>query len=94
MSQSLSKMYVHIVYSTKNRTGILIPAIQSDLYAYSGGILNNLECYPMKIGGYLDHIHILCSLSKKIALVSLLQEIKIGTSKYYLPYELFQRKKY
>ena len=82
MSQSLSKMYVHIVYSTKHRSKILIPEIQTDLYAYFGGICNTLESYPIKIGGYFDHIHILCLLSKKIALVSLLQELKTGTSKW------------
>ena len=82
MSQSLAKMYVHIVYSTKHRSKVLIPEIQPDLYAYFGGICNNLESYPIKIGGYLDHVHILCLLSKKIALVSLIQELKTGTSKW------------
>jgi len=82
MSQSLSKMYVHIVFSTKHRSKILIPEIQPNLYAYFGGICNNLECNPIKIGGYLDHVHILCLLSKKIALMSLLQDIKTGTSKW------------
>ena len=82
MSQSLSKMYVHIVYSTKHRSRVLIPEIQPDLCAYSGGIYNNLEYYPIKIGGYLDHIYVLCLLSKKVALVSLLQELKSDTSRW------------
>lgn len=82
MSQSLAKIYVHIVYSTKHRAKVLIPEVQPDLYAYHGGICNNLECYPVEIGGYLDHMHILCLLSKKIALMNLLQELKTGTSKW------------
>lgn len=82
MSESLSKMYIHIVFSTKNHTRVLVPDIQKELYSYFGGICNNLECYPVKIGSYLDHVHILCLLSKKIALISLVKEIKIGTSKW------------
>jgi putative transposase len=41
-----------------------------------------LECYPVKIGGHPDHIHILCLLSKKIALVKFLQELKTNSSKW------------
>jgi putative transposase len=82
MPQSLVKMYMHIVYSTKHRSKILVPEVQYDLNAYTGGVCNNLECTPIKIGGYLDHVHILCLFSKKITLISFLQEIKTSTSKW------------
>jgi len=70
------------VFSTKHRSRILVPKVQPDLYSYFGGICNNLECTPVKIGGFLDHIHILCLLSKKIALIDLLKQLKTGTSKW------------
>ena len=41
-----------------------------------------MECYPVKIGGYTDHIHILCMLSKKIALMKLMEELKSHSSKW------------
>lgn len=82
MAQSLVKNYLHIVFSTKHRQPLIIPAIAPELYAYIGGICNNLECSPVKIGGYTDHIHILCMLSKKIALIKLLEEIKSHSSKW------------
>ena len=47
-----------------------------------GGICNNLECQTIKIGGYTDHVHILCMLSKKIPLMKLLEEIKSHSSKW------------
>ena len=47
-----------------------------------GGICNELECYPVQIGGYYDHVHILCSLSKKITVMKLLEEIKKSSSKW------------
>ncbi len=41
-----------------------------------------MECHTLKVGGYTDHIHILCMLSKKIALVKLLEDVKKSSSKW------------
>lgn len=82
MGQSLVKQYTHIVFSTKYRKPMILPAVEDELYAYLGGICKNLECYPIQIGGYTDHIHILCNLSKKIALMKLLEELKAHSSKW------------
>ncbi len=82
MGQSLVKNYVHIVFSTKHRQELIFPTVAEELYAYLGGICTNLECTPIKIGGYTDHIHILCMLSKKIALMTLVEKIKSHSSKW------------
>ena len=82
MGQSLVKNYLHIVFSTKNREPLIHKPVEQELHAYLGGICNNLECYPIKVGGYTDHIHILCMLSKKIALMKLLEEVKSHSSKW------------
>lgn len=75
MSQSLSQIYVHIIFSTKNRLPLIDDMIANELHTYLGGICMALECQPIKIGGYNDHVHILCKLSKKIALMTLLEEV-------------------
>lgn len=82
MAQSLVKNYLHIVFSTKHRQPLITPEIADELHSYLGGICNNLDCSPIKIGGHIDHVHILCMLSKKIALVKLLEEIKSHSSKW------------
>jgi putative transposase len=82
MSQSLAQLYVHIVFSTKHREHNLIPSIQTELNAYMGGILNNIECSPIQIGGMTDHLHVLCCLSKKITLIKMIEEIKRSSSKW------------
>ena len=56
--------------------------IRKELYSYIGGICNNMECSPITIGGYDDHVHILCLLSKKVTLMKLLQEVKASSSKW------------
>lgn len=82
MGQSLVKNYIHIIFSTKLRVPLILESIENELYSYIGGICKQLECYPVKIGGYIDHIHILCMLSKKIPLMKLLEEIKAHSSKW------------
>jgi len=65
MSQSLAKIYVHIVFSTKNRHNIIGKDINDELYNYIGGICKRLECYPVKVGGYYNHIHIFMHFIKE-----------------------------
>ena len=77
MGQSLVKNYLHIVFSTKYRQPLIHESIEDERYSYLGGICNNLECHVIKEGGYTDHIHILCMLSKKVALMKLLEELTI-----------------
>ncbi len=82
MGQSLVKNYVHIVFSTKHRRKTISEDIAEDLFAYIGGICKNLECNPIIVGGYQNHIHILCTLSKKIALMTLLEKAKANSSNW------------
>ena len=80
MGQSLVKNYVLIVFSTKYRQALISQEIEPELYTYIGGICNKLSCQVIKIGGCADHIHILCLLSKKIALMKLLEGVKSHSS--------------
>lgn len=82
MGQSLVKNYIHIVFSTKYRTPMIKAPYEEELHSYLGGICKNLECQPLKVGGYSDHVHILCMLSKKIALMKLVEEVKSHSSKW------------
>lgn len=82
MPQSLMKNYIHLTFSTKNRNHSITDQIKAELYAYLGGICKKLECNPLIVGGYTNHIHILCLLSRKIALMTLIEELKSHSSKW------------
>lgn len=84
MPQSLAKVIVHIVYSTKNRTPWLTDAaLRKDLFAYKATILQDKVDSPaILIGGVEDHIHALCLLSRKFAIKEVIQEAKTETSKW------------
>ncbi len=82
MAQSLSKVYVHITFSTKNRRDLIDENISSSLFEYLGGTCKRFECNPVQVGGHSNHVHILCLLSKKIAQMKLLEELKKSSSKW------------
>ncbi|MCD7976773.1 MAG: transposase [Tannerellaceae bacterium] len=81
MSKSLSQILVHIVFHVK--AGSFIHSSHTiELYHYMGGIIKINGSFPIKIGGTEDHIHILCSLSKNIAVAKLVEEIKRNSSRW------------
>ena len=82
MGQSLVQNYVHIVFSTKDRVALITPPVETELHKYIGGICNELNCPVLIVGGFIDHIHILCMLSKNIALVKLVELLKSHSSKW------------
>ena len=82
MPQSLSKVYVHIIFSTKNRQNLIDDRIENALYEYLGGICKGLDCNPVRVGGHKNHVHLLCLLSRKVAQMKLLEEIKKQSSKW------------
>jgi len=82
MSQSLSKLYIHIVFHTKNSQSFIKPEVESELYAYLGGILKENRSVPIAINGIENQVHILCIMSKNIALADLLKELKKNSSRW------------
>ena len=82
MGQSLSKVYVHITFSTKKHYPFIDENIQDSLFEYLGGVCKGLNCNPIQIGGYRDHVHILCLLSKHVPQTKLLEEVKKNSSKW------------
>ena len=82
MPQSLVKNYIHITFSTKNRYPFITDSIRDELFNYLGGTCRELECQPIIIGGVKDHVHLLVNLSRKIALMSLIEKLKSHSSKW------------
>ena len=83
MPQSLARVVVHIVFSTKNRRPWLEDKdIRNELQKYLAQTLITLECTGITVGGVADHVHILCNLSRKISMMKLLEELKTESSKF------------
>ncbi len=83
MPQSLVQIYLHIVFSTKDRRPFLRdPELRQKLYAYMAGTFQGLGSPALKIGGVGDHVHALCRLSRTGSLSDLIRDLKRDTSKW------------
>ena len=80
MSQSLSKILLHIVFSTKNRTDTIPPNIVKELHAYLAGICRSHGSEAFRVGGTENHVHIACTLPRTLTVSKLLEEIKKSSS--------------
>jgi putative transposase len=80
MAQTLVSLMVHVVFSTKNREPLITPEAGPELFAYIGGILKNRGSRLLDAGGTADHVHLLISQSKNIALSSLMKDVKKDSS--------------
>ncbi len=69
MPQSLVQIYVHIVFSTKDRKPFLRDnEFRDRTHRYLAGICKNLNAPAILVGGAFDHVHILCRLGKTVAI--------------------------
>jgi REP element-mobilizing transposase RayT len=82
MSQSLSKLFIHIIFHIKNGSIEIGKTVSKELYAYMGAIIKDNESIPISINGTSDHIHILSVMSKNINLSKLVEEIKRHSSRW------------
>ncbi len=81
MSQSLVRIYLHIIFSTKHRRPYLTDrTLQEKVYGYMSGICKNLGCLALKIGGVEDHVHLLTRHSKTLAISDFMRELKRSSS--------------
>lgn len=83
MPQSLARVVLHVVFSTKNRVPFLNAAeLRIRLHGYMAGVLQNIGCEPILINGTEDHVHILCNLSRTVSIAELVEEAKKSSSKW------------
>jgi putative transposase len=83
VSQSLTQIYLHIVFSTKNRARLLQDRdLRVKMHAYLAGICKNLQSPALIVGGAEDHVHLLCRFSKNLALAVFVRELKRESSKW------------
>ena len=82
MPQSLARILVHLIFSTKNRTQIIDKPIRAELNKYMAGILNDCDSAPIIVESVADHAHLLFCLSKNYALSKVVEEVKKGSSRW------------
>ena len=82
MANTYTKLNIHIVFHVKS-TGVCLR--REDLptvFAYIGGVIKNIDGYPVTVGGIDNHIHILATIPKTMSVSDFVKTIKANSSRW------------
>jgi REP element-mobilizing transposase RayT len=82
MPQSLSKVIIHIIFSTKDREPWLDSDVRPRMHAYLATVCRDLGAELVRVGGVPDHVHIVTTLPRTVSQAQLIEEIKKASSKW------------
>ena len=82
MAQSLSKIYVHLIFHIKTTSPQICEEDSERVHAYIGQLVNNLGCRVIQTGGVEDHVHTLFLLSKNESISHVVEELKRNSSRW------------
>ena len=82
MPQSLARLHIHLVFSTKNREPLITDPVRDSLHAYMATVLQNLGCAPVLINSVEDHAHLLFDLSRTVSISQAVEDVKKASSKW------------
>jgi REP element-mobilizing transposase RayT len=80
--QSLARVLVHLVFSTKHRAPVLTPDIRVELHPYLAAVLDNDGCTSLQVGGVEDHVHLFFALSRVRTIAQVVENVKTSSSKW------------
>ncbi len=82
MSQSLSLLLVHLIFSTKDRRPWLNDAIRPEMQAYLASVAGSGENYCFRVGGMADHVHVALLLARNRTVAQTIDKLKVSSSKW------------
>jgi putative transposase len=83
MPQSLARIWLHIVFSTNGRRAYLQNTDhREEMFRMLGYHAKEAGCPPARVGGWIDHVHVLCGLSRTVTVAELVEVLKRETSKW------------
>jgi REP element-mobilizing transposase RayT len=80
--QSFAAVYLHYVFSTKNREPLIRPTWAKRLYKYLAGTARENGCALLDANGTADHVHLLVSLGREITIAKLVGTLKASSSRW------------
>lgn len=82
MANTYTKLNIHIVFHVKSTEITIRQKDLGQVFAYIGGIIQNVGGYPITVGGITNHIHILATMPKTMSVSEFVQKIKANSSKW------------
>ncbi|MFD1601983.1 IS200/IS605 family transposase [Flavobacterium artemisiae] len=83
MSQSFTKLWIHLIWATKNRQELIHFSIEKKLYDYIWQELTELGCPVRIINGMPDHVHVLFLQNPQKTITDIVKQIK-GSSSHFM----------
>lgn len=82
MAQSLARLHIHLVFSTKHRRPWLDDGVRPALHRYLADALRRLRCPVTLVNSVEDHVHVLFELARTVAVSAAVEEVKKSSSKW------------
>ena len=82
MAQSLSKVYIHLIFHIKTTSPTIRTEDIDNLHSYIGKLVNTTGSVDIRVGGIEDHVHVLFLLSREMSLANTIEEIKRNSSRW------------
>jgi len=82
MPQSLSKVIIHIIFSTKDREAWLDRDVRPRMHAYVATVCRDLDAEALRVGGVADHLHVVTTLPRTISQAAMVERVKKTSSKW------------
>ncbi len=70
------------MFSTKNREPWLDGKVASEIHPYLVGVLNNIGCPSLQVGGVADHVHLFFRLARTKTVAEVVEAVKTSSSKW------------
>ncbi len=83
MSHSFNKIWIHAIWSTKERMPLIHPTIENKLYNFISEQLREQGCPVRIINGMPDHVHCLFLLNPQKSIAEVIKQIK-GSSSHFI----------
>jgi REP element-mobilizing transposase RayT len=83
MSATFTNLLYHVVFSTKNRIPLIGKDLQTDLYAYIGGIIRNRRGVLLEIGGVADHVHLAARFPADLTVADMVRDFKSNSTRWH-----------
>ncbi len=81
MANTYSQIYLHFVFSTKNRDETISPDIEEREWSYIAGVAKHHGMTPIQIGGIETHVHALVGMPTTMSSSQAAKALK-GDSSY------------
>lgn len=80
---TFTKLHVHLVFATRDREPWFTDReLRTRLFAYLAETARRSKCVPLKVGGWIEHVHLLVDLAATSSVADLARDVKANSSRW------------